>query len=226
MIQEWIDAGCNYQEGIKLYEHYKVNDSFLEKFKIRENAFLRKVMKDDLVKLLEQTNETSQLQYEEDKVDHQTHPMEFYPSELHEVFIDRINTHLEARKLKIELNKLSYGQADVALPIILKIDKLFQQNEKCWTILNHWEDTRQILPYKSNSNFNSLSPTALVRTLQNRESSASKLKKNISRWEAELESYDALKRLKKEDDLLRKKKKYQELLNDISELRNIIYKND
>lgn len=223
MIQKWIDNGYDYQEGIKLYEHYKVNEVFLQRFKMRENAFLHMKMKEDLIALLEQTSSSAQMEYEEDKRDSKTKPLEYYPSELHEVFMDRISTHLQARALKLELNKLTHGQAELALPIIIKIDKLFQQNEKCWKILNHYENTQQILPYKSNSNFRVLSPTAQVRVLQNRESAACKLKKNIIRWENELESYDDIKKAKKAQDLLAKKEKFQILLNDISELKELIY---
>ncbi len=223
MIQQWIDNGYDYQEGVKLYEKYNIDAVFLERFKLRENTFLHKKMKDDLIAFMEQLSSTPQMEFEEDKRDSKSHPMEFYPSELHEVYMDRINTHLQARALKIELNKLSYGQAGQALPIIIKIDKLFEQNEKCWRILNHYEDTQQILPYKSSSNYSVLSPSAQVRTLQNRESAASKLKKNIQRWENELNAYDPIKKAKKEQDLLVKKEKLQILLNDITELKELIY---
>lgn len=226
MIQDWIDNGCDYQEGIKIYEYYQLDKLFLERFKMRENAFLHKKMKDDLIELLNQTNHSAKMEFKEDKSSSSTRSLEFYPTELHEVYLDRINTHLEARALKLKLNKLSYGQADKALPLIFKIDKLFTQNEKCWRILNHYEETKQILPYKSSTNWSVLSPTAQVRALKNSESAASKLKKNIQRWESELDSYDEQKRPKKEQDLLVKKEKFQSLLNDIQELKELLYQND
>lgn len=226
MIQEWIDAGCDYQEGIKLYEYLNVDEVFLERFKTRENAFFKKKMKDDLLNVLDQNAISQEVEFSPKKVDLKSQPLEFYPVELHEVFWDRINTHLQARSLKIELNTLGSGQANIALPIILKIDKLFTQNEKCWQILNHYEETKQILPYHTKNNFSELSPMLLVKLLKNSESAASKLKKNITRWESELSSYDDRRRMKKEMDLLVKKEKFQSLLNDIEELRELVDKTD
>jgi len=222
MIQQWIDNGCDYQEGIKIYEEYNVNSVYLERFKQRENDFFRKKMKDDLIELLDKNSISQETQFDDKKIDLKTKPLEFYPVELHEVFHDRISTHLQARSLKLELNKLGFNEAEAALPIIIKIDKLFQQNEKCWSILNHYEDTSQILPYHTKNNYKELSPMARLKVLRNTESAASKLKKNILRWESELQNYDQIRRFKKEQDLQIKQHKLQSLINDIQELKDII----
>lgn len=74
MIQQWIDNGCDYQEGIKIYEEYNVNAVYLERFKQRENDFFRKKMKDDLIELLDKNSISQETQFDDKKIDLKTKP--------------------------------------------------------------------------------------------------------------------------------------------------------
>ena len=227
MIQDWINNGCNYQEGVILLEKLSSNKVLIQLLKKGSSPYLQSKLKAELIKLksVEVQKSIPEIPSEETPSDKlkeiKSKPISFYPASLHPVYQRRISTFLEACSLKVQLNEIENNQEE-AFKIQFKIFNLFLENDKCWKVLKQFEDHGQILPFESSEDFSNLSYTALCKLRQNKYTSVSKRKKTIAEWKAELPSLPLKKRGQKELNILEKEKELQRFLNDIEKLSNLI----
>lgn len=236
-IQEWFDTGCNYESGIVLFSKLSNNKALLRLFQSRKSSLNVRKLQIELRKIQTQNTPVQKQpvsreirKIEQVKIEASpenkvitSKPISSYPVELHDTYKLRIQTFLKAATLKLQLNEVDEEDTETALSIQEQIWALFKKNEKCWKILDHYDETGQILPTKSKKDFSKLSAQALVNQRQRLYVSVSKRRKTIEKMEEELESEtnEAIKeRLQKK---IRKKiKELQSRQNDIDALSKLI----
>lgn len=219
MIQSWLNTGCNYKEGIDIYSQLPHNKNLLRLFRLRETKYNREKLKSELTKYLMLQKGTSALKKNIESADIKKEfipklsnikPIAYYPQELHPVYQKRNFTYYEACSKKIKLNSLSEDQQIIALQLQTEIFELWKVNDRCFEILTHYEQTKRILPWKTEKNYSSLTPQQLVNERQRLYSAVSKRKKTILALQKAYES---------ESQGKRKKQLFERLNNKIEELQ-------
>lgn len=102
-----------------------------------------------------------------------------YPSELHEVYIKRREDFLRACSLKQKLNSLHTKRIKQASKLQWEIWALFQQVEKGQKVLDHWRETKRILPTETKEDFKNIPDKKLHLKLRNLRSNRSKRRATI-----------------------------------------------
>lgn len=231
-IQEWFDKGCDYDSGVKIYEKLGKDKVLLRSFQFRQSVFNLRKLKYELSRLKEVNqqkvkqsvvHENPDVSKSPENKSISSKPISEYPVELHDIYKLRIQTFLKAATLKLELNKVNVDDWETALSIQEEIWELFRKNTKCWKILEHYDETGQILPTKSKNDFSKLSPQERVNERQRLYVNVSKRRKTIEKMvrEYDEEKNDAL-RESLQNKILEKKKQLQHLQNDIDELSKLI----
>lgn len=257
-IQEWFKSGCNYQEGVKLYEVHGRNKNLIRLFRRGNDKKNVQLLHYELNKILRQSSDKSRTPVRQvsDKkptrliVNHsprvlssslpsdqmatqpseelkkmKSKPISFYPVVLHPVYHQRINSFLQACSLKMKLNELPEDEVEKAFELQFQIFNLFELNDKCWTILRHYEDTGRIMPLKSSEDYSKLNPGELFRMQQNLYSRISKRKKTIDNKEKELNATKEPGKIARlEQTIIEKKEELQQLENDIAEISRLMNK--
>lgn len=227
MIQEWINSGCDYKDGISILEKMSTNTTLIQLLKKGESPYISSKLKAELLKLkstkitVEKIEATAEIENSEKLKEIKSKPISLYPASLHLVYQRRISTFLEACSLKIQLNEVVNNQEE-SLKIQFKIFNLFLENDKCWMVLKKFEEHGQILPFECSTDFSNLSYVAMCKLRQNKYTSVWKRKKTIEEWKTELPNLPKTKRGKKKQNILEKEKELQSILNDIEKLSNLI----
>lgn len=236
-IQEWFDKNGDYESGVILFSKVSNNRALLRIFQSRKSVLNNQKLKYELRKIQQQKvtvqnkpvtkeiRKTDQVKIEAspEKRVISSKPISAYPVELHDVYKLRIQTFLKAATLKIQLNKVEEDDWERALELQSEIWDLFQKNNKCWKILDHFDETGQVLPTTSKKDFSNLSAQARVNQRQRLYVSVSKRKKTIEKLELEYEkeTNEALKE-RLHAKILKKTKQLQQLQNDIDALSKLI----
>ncbi len=227
-IKEWFASGCEYKKGVELYSKVPYNSHLLTLFSRSETAYNREKLKQELKKhihltLVPEKQETPSVSvYKElreplQKKTSGSRPISYYPPELHEVYHDRVSSFYKACSLKAQLNSLAEDKAEEALVLQMEIFRLWEENDRCSDILNHYETTKRILPYKLQEDLSGMNLPELFRERQ-------KLYQNISKRRKTLDSLE-----KKYKELEEGKKKillFNSLNKKKEELQIMILKKD
>lgn len=235
-VQEWFNKGCNYQSGVLLFAEIGKNKNLVRRFQASDTLWNREKLKYELSKFLNTPAEkpatkklksqpTPQIQQKKSPTEKQlkSKPISFYPVSLHSVYQRRVETFYQAVSLKIQLNNLQEDNATTALQIQFQIWALIKENDKCWKILSHYDDTGRILSSESDSNFSKLSAQELVNQRQRFYVNKSKRLKTLANKDKELKAeINPAKRIKLENFILRKKEELQKIENDIDKLTQLI----
>lgn len=229
-IEEWFATGCDYERGVILFSKVSTNAALLRLFRSRKSRLNKRKLQIELRKIQIHKLPSKSTSKNSIKVDASpekrvitSKPISSYPVELHDVYKLRIQTFLKAATLKLQLNEVDEEDTETALSIQEQIWALFKKNEKCWKILDHYDETGQILPTQSKNDFSKLSAQARVNKRQRLYVSVSKRRKTIEKMKEELktETNEALKeRLQKK--ILKKEKELQYRQNDIDALSKLI----
>lgn len=250
-IQEWLKSGCDYQIGVELYAKHGRNKNLLRRFRRLENAALASKLKYELSKVVnpDAFNSPSESIQKSPKpivftppkikvekpVDikkpeespvlkkMKSKPISFYPIELHPIYHQRINSFLQACSLKVQLNELEEDETEKAFEIQFKIFSLFEINDKCWTILRHFEETGRVMPLKASVDYSQLNPMELLRVQQNIYVRISKRKKTIEKTEQTIVNTKEAGRVERlKQNVLKKKEELQQLENDLEAITKLI----
>lgn len=238
-IQQWFDRGCDYDQGVKLFKSKGGAPALVRVFETRKGAFNARKLKVELSKMRDkdvviQKNKVVPIRVSAEKIKQSpenktitSKPISAYPVELHEVYNFRIQTFLKAASLKIRLNDIPDDDQENALAIQLQIWELLKKNEKCWSILDHYDATGQILPFATKKDFSRLTHEQCFNKRQRLYVNVSKRKKTIEKMQAEYlqETKEAVKE-RLAEKILQKQKELQERQNDIDELTEIIKNNE
>lgn len=145
-----------------------------------------------------------------------------YPQELHAIYIKRRSSFLSACSLKKELNRLPIGGEKKAADLQWRIWNLFREMDKCQKILDHFRETKRIMPTQTTESFSDIPDKKLNLKLRNLRSNRSKRKKTIQRIQEDLPEVDHPDFKLKYNQLNRKLEALAELDLQIEKLTNII----
>lgn len=241
-IQDWIDNGCHYEQGILLYAQFGKNQILLKRFQKNKSDWNEDKLKNELLKfqdipqtfsrqvpdtlptepvnlITEPTKPEESPAFKEIK----SKPMSDYPVELHPVYQLRVSSFYRYASLKLQLNKLAPEAESEALKIQFDIWEAVKINDKCWTILRHFDDTGRIMPLETSEDFSSLTPIELFNRRQQLRANKSKREATIREMEIKLFSEtNAAKKIKLENTISEKKEFVQQMNNDIEQLTSLI----
>lgn len=244
-VQEWFDKGCDYNQGVLIFSGIGKNKNLLKAFQRKETNWNREKLKYELNKFrtnsgqITDKSRTSSGQPKNSPANKLTSlkkiiqsgeltkikskPMSAYPILLHPVYQRRIAAFYKAASLKVQLNQLPEDAEPDALKLQFQIWEAVKENDKCWTILRHYDDTGRIMPTESTTDFKELSPQELVNQRQKLYVNKSKRAKTIRIKEDDLSvETNPAKRLKLEEFILKKKEELQAIENDIEQLTTMI----
>lgn len=238
-IQEWFNKGCGYDVGVSLYQKHGKNALLLRRFMVGENAYNREKLKHELLKLVQtpsaEVKPKPEIPSDEptpaelpkvespDLKKFKSKPISDYPPALHSVYQLRVFSFYEAASLKVRLNELPEDKEDEALKLQLEIWDAIKENEKCWSILDYFDETGEILPTESTNDYSKLKPQELVNQRQRLYANRSKRLKTIKNKEAELATEtNPARKLRMEKFLTRKIEELQAIQNDIDALTELI----
>jgi hypothetical protein len=192
-LQQWFNNDCPYQEGVVLYEnHPKCNRNLLTHFKKKHTALLHEKLKYELRKFLDKphlsvktiktalkpTVVTSVNVEELTSVISLTKKQSLYfyqlPEQLRPVLLEANQLFKENCYLKSLLNDLPASAENKALELQLQIARNFKQNALCWKKIDYYQE-HKVLAETAVSEFESLTPAALLRKQQLLYASISKL---------------------------------------------------
>lgn len=237
-IKEWFKNGCEYKAGIQLYSQIPHNKRLLKIFQSKNTPFTCQKLSYELTNFLNASNSfstgvTDSLNNAKpNKVDIKTNisikkPISFYPVELHNVYKKRISSYYDACTLKIQLNELQEELYEEALDLQLKIFKTWEINDKCFKILEHYENYKRVLPFETQKQYENLSPMSLVNERQRLYSRVTKRKKTLLNLESK---YSVMPEGPLKNNLLtkinNKREELQELTLQIEKLSNTIETNE
>jgi hypothetical protein len=204
-IQAWFDNGCDYQEGIRLYEQSLHNRNLLRIFKVMQSEQNHKLLKNELQNLLprkvvkkpvqvikkvaQKTVEVTQQDAPKKLVLEQIYEHPEYkrkqqiffhslPPELRPVYEEATRIYRENCRLKVELNELPEEARHSALQLQLKIHANFETNHILWSKIQYWLDYR-VIPKDKKSPIDNLTPAQLLRRVSLLEASISKYNKEL-----------------------------------------------
>lgn len=238
MIQKWINNGCDYEEGVRLYAQVGKNMILLKRFHKNWSAWNEEKLKNELLKFNSSKSipkkspqeapmqpTTSPTRTAESPVikEIKSKPISAYPAKLHPVYQLRVNSFYKYASLKMQLNKLAPEKESEALKIQFEIWEEIMTNDKCWKILQHYDETGIILPLDPSSDFSNLSPQELVNQRQRLYVNKSKRMKTISNLSALLsKEKNEAKKIHTTEKLRKKQGEIQQIENDIQELTTLI----
>jgi hypothetical protein len=235
-VKDWIDSGCDYASGVRLFEQIGKNKLLMRQFSRNSSISNQKKLEYELRKFLpikakpmvEKVQHIAQSINVEAIVEHQVQQYESKQTELikqlpEELIPVLLKANLKWKEnciLKIELNSLPDDCEDAALKIQLQIDANWKENQLCWKQIDHYLEHKQ-LPKIAKSQFDNLTPAELVKRQQYHFQNISKLKKRITENRKVLSTTDSVSvkaRLertlaKQESDLLAKENELQTLTN-------------
>ena len=145
-----------------------------------------------------------------------------YPPQLHEVYMQRRQAFLEACSLKIILNAIPENSEKKAGKLQWEIWEKFQEMDKCQKILNHWKETKRIMPTETKEDFSDISKAKLDLKRRNLRSNRSKRIKTINKIKAEMPDVEDPTFQLKHNQLNRKLEALAELELQIEKLTELI----
>ena len=235
-VKDWIDSGCDYASGVRLFEQIGKNKLLMRQFSRNSSISNQKKLEYELRKFLpikakpmvEKVQHIAQSINVEAIVEHQVQQYESKQTELikqlpEELIPVLLKANLKWKEnciLKIELNSLPDDCEDASLKIQLQIDANWKENQLCWKQIDHYLEHKQ-LPKIAKSQFDNLTPAELVKRQQYHFQNVSKLKKRITENRKVLSTTDSVSvkaRLertlaKQESDLLAKENELHTLTN-------------
>lgn len=240
LVQEWIDTGCDYASGVKLFEQIGKNRLLMRQFSRNSGVANQKKLDYELRKFLKVEEKPKSAKNNpivdialktievEAIVEHQvkeyeskqTELIKQLPAELLPVLFRANLLFRESCILKLELNNMPDEAEAECLKIQLQIDDKLKENRLCWKQIDHYLEHKQ-LPKIAKSQFDNLTPAELVKRQQYHFQNISKLKKRITENRKVLSTTDSVSvkaRLertlaKQESDLLAKENELQTLTN-------------
>lgn len=228
-VQDWINEGKDYNTGVQLYIRLGGNPNLIRLFLKRENKWNRNKLTYELKKFEDvEEPEPEDVPVKKPSVNEsakflKSKPISYYPPELHEVYLNRIKTFLKACSLKVQLNALDENDTLKSLEFQNEIWELFEANDNCWKILNHYEHTKQVLPVKSKSDFSELSPQKRVKKLHQLYANRSKRAKTILKMKNKLKVLEeGVSRRRLEYRINKKLAELQQMDLDIDKLKELI----
>jgi hypothetical protein len=203
-INNWINSGCNFAEGLDLYiQNGPVNQNLLRMFK-KENATTKQKLKYELKKLLVKprsiflkeieplvivTKTTIPEEIIEAKFEEKSKKNALFfhqlPVELQPELLKANQCWKENCFLKVQLNLLLSNQESEALALQFKISDNWKSNQISWKKIDHYLEFRQ-LPKENNSSFDKFTPAQLLRKQQLYYQNISKMKKRLKENKIEL----------------------------------------
>lgn len=105
--------------------------------------------------------------------------------------------------LKFVLNEIPAGKEAQAMEIQLKIDDIDMQLRAIWRELDHWRDHKSYLPDKPDQDFSNMTPLQLDKKRRSLESSITKKKTRIAKWEEQLEDLQGREAVKMNNQISR-----------------------
>jgi hypothetical protein len=225
-IQAWFDSGCDYQEGIRLYESVVHNRNLLRLFKLTDTEQNRKILANELKPFLpkpvkkkpvavvsHQPKKTVEVKAEAPKqiviselYDHPEYlrkkQLFFHqlPPELRPVYEEATRLFRENCRLKVELNELPAEAQNKALEIQLQIHRNFETNHTLWSKIQYWQDYK-LIPKDKKSPIDGLTPAQLLRRVNLLDASISKYNKEIKN---NRQLHDQAATLQEKKNILRK----------------------
>jgi len=240
-VQEWFDNGCDYNQGVLIFATIGKNKNLLRRFQIKETNWSREKLKYELDKFKTNSRQVSDISAK--KVKKSIHPtpslkqaiqsgelskikskpISAYPVTLHPVYQRRVEAFYKAASLKIQLNQLSEDAEEAALNLQFEIWKLIKENDKCWTILRHFDDTGRIMPLKPTADFSGLTPQKLYIKRERLYSRKTKRGNTIARLKNQLsEEKNEARKIRLSEKLHEKQEQLQLIENDIDQLTKLI----
>jgi hypothetical protein len=235
-VKDWIDSGCDYASGVRLFEQIGKNKLLMRQFSRNSSISnqkkleyeLRKFLPIEAKQMVEKVQHIAQSINVEAIVEHQVQQYESkqtelikqLPEELLPVLFRANLLFRESCILKLQLNNMPDEAEAECLKIQLQIDDKFKENRLCWKQIDHYLEHKQ-LPKIAKSQFDNLTPAELVKRQQYHFQNISKLKKRITENRKVLSTTDSVSvkaRLertlaKQESDLLAKENELQTLTN-------------
>ncbi|UOX32414.1 hypothetical protein LXD69_10155 [Flavobacterium sediminilitoris] len=215
-VTKWINNGCNYDEGVSLYETFPShNKTLLKNFKRKQSIQLLEKLKYELKKFAKEVIEptvkekftvvqktSGQILSKNSIVQHiaqsstseQTKQALYFhelPGELRPVLLEANNLFKEMCFIKVELNDLPAHAEKKALELQIAISQKQKQNSNCWKKIDYWQKHR-VAPKEKESKFNELAPAELLRKEQYLFASISKINKRLIANRAILKTISSL----------------------------------
>lgn len=230
-IQQWIDSGSDYAQGIAIYKELPSCNKMLVRNLERVNSPLnRQKLTYELKKFLKPSISSgisteavvittrSQSKPSKEKVSPLFHQL---PAELRVVLLEANNIFKENCLLKIELNELGVDKESEALNIQLQIDKNFRANKICWDKIEYWQEHKQ-LPKSIDIPISKWSMDKLLKEVALLQSSVSRQEKRLLENKEKIKAeegkeLDRLLRLiaKQERDVIQKREQLFHLKTEI-----------
>ena len=230
-IQQWVDNGGNYEEGVQLYANSKnCNKNLLRLFRLKFTQpnqkkleyelskqlelkpVLKKVVSVPKVVTIQPVDETVLFDEKKEEKARRIWLNEL-PEELHPVYLEATGLFRENCVLKFKLNNLPEEAEATALELIKKIQSNFDRNKLLWQKIQYFLDHRK-LPNAEPSQYEGMTPGKLVQRQQLLYASISKLKSRLTEN----------RKLYKETSLLSERDKYDRSIK--KQEANLIQKNE
>lgn len=141
-----------------------------------------------------------------------------YPVALHDTYLARKVTFIEACSLKIRLNALNEQQSKEAFDLQNEIIKRFDVVDKANEVLEYWREHKQILPTKSEGNIEQYSDTELVQRRNTLRSNLVNRRKTIAKMQKDLAVAPERNKLRLTDKLNKKIQEYKQIEVSIEEM--------
>ncbi|MDR2205767.1 MAG: hypothetical protein LBE36_06405 [Flavobacteriaceae bacterium] len=145
-----------------------------------------------------------------------------YPVELHSSYNEAISLWLNLCSLKIKLNEIHSEDETAAYDIQTEMLGKLQKFERMRKSLDHYNETKRILPTESKADFSKLSELELDKERRNLASLICKRKKTIAKMESDLPEKSASNYQKKISSLNRKKEQLEELILNEEKIKDLM----
>lgn len=236
-VNEWFDKGCDYDLGVQIYAQVGKNVFLLRKFQKGKTNYTVEKLKHELFKFktVVEIKPSIRIQNSPQKTERKkeiespevqkfkTKPISDYPVALHSVFRKRVDSFYMAASLKKQLNDLNEEDETKALELQFAIWNALQENEKCWILLKHFDDTGRIMEVESKEDYSGLSVKELFKSRQRLYVNASKRRKTLNeRIELLANETNEARRLKTQDFIIQKTEELNRIQNNIEQLTNLI----
>lgn len=154
-------------------------------------------------------------------------PLAAYPPELHKTYISRVKSFYYWCELKIKLNNLPDDAETEALELLIEIDKTQAYVNRCWRILDYYDETKNILQDEIEIDYSNLSFDQQSKQKQLIFQNITKRKKTIENLYKRLQkTLDGKKRLTIQNRLHEKHKELFELERKKDELIQLTSKHN
>lgn len=205
-VNEWFINNGTHQDGINILAQLK--------YPIRRLINLQKPTESNKEKLRYELKKHKTKTTHQDKI--------FYnslPRPLRDKFREQKNLFYEKCELKRDLNRLPKASKDKALEIQIQIFEMDKRIDQIWTEIDYWTNNKILIETPEGFNVDELSIKKLYAERQRLQTSISRRKQTLKKWESELSGIeDKSKHSRKE---LMISKKHKELLGIQEQLRLI-----